>query len=244
GGAVPDRDYYRSQFDLGVFGTDQWFGGSTIILSIGQGELLVTPLQLANTYATFANGGRVHQPNIGLKVTTAGDEGDVIREIGPRVLRDLDIPPEFRQPIEQGLLGVPRRDGSSAGTAWRAFSDVDFPLGSWPVAGKTGTAEVQGRADTSIFAAYGPTDNPGYGIDIDEEPSVAIAVVLEEAGFGSSAAAPVAARILERIATDTVDPARSLKQTEALIVELVAARLEEAEELLAVSGQDSEGALP
>ncbi|NCG36413.1 MAG: hypothetical protein GWP48_02650, partial [Actinobacteria bacterium] len=244
GGAVPDRDYYRSQFDLGVFGTDQWFGGSTIILSIGQGELLVTPLQLANTYATFANGGRVHQPNIGLKVTKAGDEGDVIREIGPRVLRDLDIPPEFRLPIEQGLLGVPRRDGSSAGTAWRAFNDVDFPLGSWPVAGKTGTAEVQGRADTSIFAAYGPTDNPGYEIYIDEEPSVAIAVVLEEAGFGSSAAAPVAARILERIATDTVDSARSLQQTEALIAELVAARLEEEAELLAASGQNSEAALP
>jgi penicillin-binding protein 2 len=244
GGAVPDRDYYRSQFELGVFGTDQWFGGSTIILSIGQGELLVTPLQLANAYATFANGGLVYQPNIGLKLTTAGDESDVVREMGPRLLRDLDIPPEFRLPIEQGLLGVPRRDGSSVGTAWRAFNNVDFPLGSWPVAGKTGTAEVQGKADTSIFAAYGPTDNPGYGIDIAGEPSVAIAVVLEEAGFGSSAAAPVAARILERIATDTVDPARSLEQTEALIAALVAARLEEEEELQATTDPDAEVVLP
>ncbi len=244
GGAVPDRDYYRSQFDLGVFGTDQWFGGSTINLAIGQGELLVTPLQLANTYATFANGGRVHQPNIGLKVTEAGDEDDVIREIGPRVLRDLAMPSEFHEPIEQGLLGVPRSDGSATGTAWRAFSDVDFPLGSWPVAGKTGTAEVNDKADTSLFAAYGPTDNPGYGIFIDEEPSVAIAVALEEAGFGSSAAAPVAARILQRIATDTVDPARSLEQTEALIIELVAARLEEEAELQAALDAETEAALP
>lgn len=242
GGAVPDRDYYQSQYDLGVFGTDKWFGGSTIILAIGQGELLVTPLQLANTYATFANGGEVHQPNIALKVTAAGEEGEVIREIGPRVLRDLDIPDEFREPIEQGLLGVPRSDGRLSGTAWRAFNAVDFPLGSWPVAGKTGTAEVKDKADTSLFAAYGPTDNPGYGIDIDDEPSVSIAVILEEAGFGSSAAAPVAARILEKIATDTVEPARSLEQTEALLAELVAARLEEEAELQATAEGSDENA--
>ncbi len=238
GGAVPDRDYFRSQFDAGVFATSQWLGGNTINLSIGQGELLITPLQLANVYATFANGGVVHQPNIGLRVTTGGEESELVREIGPRILRDLEIPQEFRTPIEQGLLGVPRSDGRFSGTAWRAFNEVGFPLGSWPVAGKTGTAEVNDKADSSLFAAYGPTDNPGYGIFIDEEPSVSIAVILEEAGFGSSAAAPVAARILEKIATDTVEPARSLEQTEALIAELVAARLEEEAELQAAEDGD------
>lgn len=203
-GAVPDRAYYQSQFDLGVFVKSQWFGGDTINLSIGQGELLVTPLQLANAYAAFANGGRLHQPTTVWKVTEAGSPEVTLRAIGPRVLRDLDIPAELHDPVEQGLLGVPSAGGAHRGTAWRAFRDVGFPLSSWPVAGKTGTAEVQGLADTSLFAAYGPVRS---GTD----PEVAIAVVMEEAGFGSAAAAPVAARILSRIAEDSVEPARPVE---------------------------------
>ncbi len=200
-GAVPDREYYQRQFDLGVFGTSQWFGGSTINLSIGQGELLVTPLQLVNTYAAFANGGRLHQPNAVWKVTEAGRPAEVVREIGPRVLRDLEIPAEYHEPIEQGLLFVPRSDGLHRGTAAQAFADVGFPLVAWPVAAKTGTAEVRDKADTSVFVAYGPVRDSA-------EPEVAVAAVLEEAGFGSRSAAPVVARILERIARDSVAPAQ------------------------------------
>ncbi len=213
-GAVPDREYYRGQFDLGVFESSQWFGGSTIILAVGQGELLVTPLQLVNSYATFANGGRLHQPNVLMKVTGAGQTGEVLREIGPRILRDLEMPDEFRDPIEQGLLGVPRSDGRYRGTAWRAFADVGLPA-SWRVAGKTGTAEVQGVADTSLFVAYGPVDVERNGDQT--EPDVAIAVVLEESGFGSVAAAPVAARILDRIARDNVEVVRSSSEVEATV---------------------------
>lgn len=223
GGVVPDRDYYDFQFEEGVFIKDgsQWFGGDTINLSIGQGELLVTPLQLANTYATFANGGLLHQPNMALRVTTP--EGDVVREIGPRVLRDLEIPDEHHRLIEDGLLGVPRSD-SFRGTAWRAFADVDFPLGSWPVAGKTGTAEVKNKADTSLFVAYGPTDYPTYGIDVAGEPEISISVVLEQAGFGSSSAAPVAAAILEKVATDSLPRVQSIDEiTRELAAELAAA---------------------
>ncbi len=223
GGVVPDRDYYDFQFDEGVFIKDgsQWFGGDTINMSIGQGELLVTPLQLANTYATFANGGLLHQPNMASRVTTP--EGDVVREIGPRVLRDLEIPDEYHRLIEDGLLGVPR-SGFYNGTAWRAFAGVDFPVGSWPVAGKTGTAEVNGKADTSLFVAYGPADYPAYGIDVAGEPEIAISVVLEQAGFGSSSAAPVAATILEKVATDSVPRVRSTDEiTRELAAELAAA---------------------
>jgi len=223
GGVVPDRDYYDLQFEEGIFIKDgsQWFGGDTINMSIGQGELLVTPLQLANAYATFANGGVLHQPNVAVRVTTP--DGDVVREIGPRVLRDLEIPDAFHQPIEDGLLGVPRA-GFYNGTAWRAFSDVEFPLGSWPVAGKTGTAEVNRKADTSLFVAYGPTDNPAYGIDVAGEPEIALSVILEQAGFGSSSAAPVAATILERVATDSVPRVQSIdERTRELAAQLTAA---------------------
>ncbi len=74
------------------------------------------------------------------------------------------------------------------GTAFGAFSG--FPLDRFPVAGKTGTAEVGGKQDTSLFTAYAPADNPRY----------VISVVMEEAGLGASAAAPVARRVLEGIA--------------------------------------------
>ena len=80
-------DYYDRQFDAGVFAVDgsQWFAGATINLSIGQGELLVTPLQLANAYATFGNGGALHQPNVAVRVTDP--DGEMVREFGPCVAR-------------------------------------------------------------------------------------------------------------------------------------------------------------
>ena len=156
-GAVPDRDYYDRQFDAGVFAVDgsQWFAGATINLSIGQGELLVTPLQLANAYATFGNGGALHQPNVAVRVTDP--DGEMVGVRAP-VLRDLEIPEEFQAPIEEGLLGATMDTG---GTATRAFGQADFNVWNWPVAGKTGTAEVDLKADTSLFAAYGPVYRPG-----------------------------------------------------------------------------------
>ena len=209
-GAVPDRDYYDRQFDAGVFAVDgsQWFAGATINLSIGQGELLVTPLQLANAYATFGNGGALHQPNVAVRVTDP--DGEMVREFGPRVLRDLEIPEEFQAPIEEGLLGATMDTG---GTATRVFGQADFNVWNWPVAGKTGTAEVDLKADTSLFAAYGPVYRPGSAVAPDTVPEVALSVVMEESGFGSASAAPVAAAIFEHLATDTVPVARSLNET-------------------------------
>ena len=215
GGVVPDRDYFDAQFDAGVFVRDgsQWFGGDTIILAIGQGNLLVTPIQLVNVYATLANGGTVHQPNIVTKIVKP--DGEVVREFGPRVLREIDIPARVLDPIRDGLLTVPSTRNLSFGTAYNSFNSpfgANFPLLSWPVAGKTGTAEVDGKADTSLFVAYGPNDFPELGIDISGEPEIAIVVVLEEAGFGSDSAAPVVAKILEPLATDTIPRARTLDE--------------------------------
>ena len=218
-GVVPDREYFDEQYAAGVFlrDGDQWYAGDTINLSIGQGDLLVTPLQLANVYATFGNGGRLHQPNIAAKVTAA--DGTVVREFGPRVLRDLEIPAEITDPILDGLNGVTRTGAIYNGTASEAFGDVGFPLDRWPVAGKTGTAERDGKADTSLFAAFGPADYPGLGIDVPGEPELAVAVVMEEAGFGSVAAAPVSARIMEPVATGAVPRARTTDEVSALIAD-------------------------
>jgi len=152
-GVVPDRDFFDAQFAAGVAIRDgsQWYAGDTINLSIGQGDLLVTPIQLANAYATIANGGRLHQPNIATKITA--EDGSLVREFVPRVLRDLALTDTVRQPIVDGLLGVPRR-GIPSGTAQRAFNDpnfgVAFPLANWPVAGEdgNGSKERQGRHGT------------------------------------------------------------------------------------------------
>jgi penicillin-binding protein 2 len=183
-GLVPDPDLKKRRHDEKprVFPEGRWFTGDSINMAIGQGDVLVTPLQLANAYATFANGGTRFEPRITARVLDA--DGKPLREEQPKPSGRVDLPPAVRDPILQGLRGVVDRE---EGTAYYSFAG--FPRG-FPVAGKTGTAQVHGKQDTAVFAAFAPADNPQY----------AVSVVLEEAGFGGSAAAPVARRILEGIA--------------------------------------------
>jgi len=210
-GVVPDRDYFDAQAEAGVFLRDgsQWFPGDTIQLAIGQSDLLLTPTQLANVYATIGNGGDLHQINVALRVEqpdTRDADGNLVPgevfEFAPRVLRELDFEPDHLDQVQEGLEGVLTGAG---GTAVAAFAG--FPHGECTVAGKTGTAQVRGKADTSVFAAYGCT-NLG-------EPEIAIAVVLEESGFGSSAAAPVVRNVLEPLANDELPRARTFDEIES-----------------------------
>ena len=207
-GVVPDRDYFDAQAKAGVFLRDgsQWYPGDTIQLAIGQGDLLVTPAQLANLYATVGNGGTLHQITVASRIVEPSVDGEPgeVTEFGARVLRRLEFPADHLAQVQLGLKGVPL-----TGTARGPFAG--FPA-TWAVAGKTGTAQVRGQADTSLFAAYGPV-NSG-------EPEIAVSVVLEEAGLGSAVAAPVTRAILEPVATDSVSRARTLddldrEQTEA-----------------------------
>ncbi len=230
-GVVPDRGYYDYQFDQGVFlrDGDQWFAGDTINLAIGQGNLLVTPLQIANLYAVVASGGKLHQPNIAARIT--GRDGRVLERFGPRLLRELEWSAETAAPLLDGLNGVTAHnlpssaDGAAVlrGTAYAAFNvagsgGVDFPLAAWPVAGKTGTAEKQGQADFAWFAAFGPAPWPERGYSHD--PEVVVAMVLEEAGFGGEVAAPAVARVLLPIATHTVERARTAREVGACYEEV------------------------
>ena len=225
-GIVPDREYYDYQFEQGVFlrSGAQWFAGDTINLAIGQGNLLVTPLQMANVYAVVASGGKVHQPNIATKITDR--DGQVLDEFGPRLVRELEWSAELSGPLLDGLNGVTAYNLPSSasdevllrGTAYEAFNlpgegGVDFPLNGWPVGGKTGTAEKLGKADFAWFVAFGPASWPERGFR--HTPEVVVALVLEEAGFGGAVAAPVAARILYPIAIGTVERARTAKEVDA-----------------------------
>ncbi len=230
-GVVPDKEYYDFQFEQGVFsrGGDQWFAGDTINLSIGQGNLLTTPLQMANLYAVPASGGRLYQPNIATKITDRS--GEVIEEFGPRLLRELDWTAELAAPLLDGLNGVtaynlPSSTGDSSvlrGTAYEAFNlpgegGVNFPLDAWPVAAKTGTAEKQGQADYAWFVAFGPATWPERGFS--HTPEVVVAMVLEEAGFGGDVAAPAVARVLLPIATDTVERALTAAEVDICYTEV------------------------
>jgi penicillin-binding protein 2 len=184
-GTVPDpaSRLARSQENPEAFPNKDWFTGDNVNLAIGQGELLVTPLQLTNAYATLANGGTEFSPSITRGILDRST-GQMTRVFESRVRRQVPLAPEIRQPIVDGLTRVV---ADQEGTASKAF--VGFPLDQFPVAGKTGTAEVDGKADTALFAAFGPVNQPKY----------AVLAVLEESGFGADAAVPLVRQVFEQI---------------------------------------------
>ncbi len=162
-GRIPTPENRRKAYEANpeAFITDQWYTGDNLNTAIGQGDVLVTPLQLAGMYATLANGGAVMQPHVALQITRAKDgtkapgaEGnyDVVHKIDPVEVAHVDIPPEQYSEIFQGLVGVTQDPSGTAAGAWSANPTA------WPFAGKTGTAQVKDKADTSVFAGWGPAD--------------------------------------------------------------------------------------
>lgn len=192
-GRIPTPRQRKAQYEANpdLFLTGDWFTGDNVIMAIGQGDVGVTPLQLANGYATFANGGTRYAPNIARKVTRSGSPESVKRSFEPRINGRVELPEAFRQSMLDGLVGVTTREG---GTATATFSD--FPNDTFPVAGKTGTAQVDKKADTALFSAFGPAYAPEYQVT----------VVLEESGFGGTAAAPVARALFDVFAGVTPMP--------------------------------------
>ncbi|GBC87375.1 Penicillin-binding protein 1A [bacterium HR12] len=163
--------------------------GDFILMTIGQGDTLVTPLQLAVAYAALQNDGRICAPHLLDRVQRP--EGPVVREARVRCKRRLPFPQEDVAYVRQALAEVPR-----SGTAAGAFAG--FPFDQVWVAGKTGTAEVFGRQDTSWFAAMTEADGERH----------VVVVMVEQGGHGSTTAAPIARSIIEGIygleRTDTV----------------------------------------
>ncbi len=170
-----------------------WAIGDSINIAIGQGLVSVTPLQLANAYATFANGGTRYQPRIVRLVSRPRDLArsvvdwrnlEVVEDFAPRKVGEVTYPtPESYSAIYRGLQGV---TASGRGTASGPFSANPT---AWPLAGKTGTAEVDRKADTSVFVAFGPADGA-------TPAEFAVSAILPEAGFGSDASAPLVFSIL------------------------------------------------
>ncbi|MBI3257046.1 MAG: hypothetical protein HYZ59_04580, partial [Actinobacteria bacterium] len=171
-----------------LFPFGDWYVGHNVNFAIGQGETTVTPIQLANAYATFVNGGTRYQPNIALRVDRQAGEGEtptVVRTISPRIARTLALAPEVRGPVLAGLRDVTRFAVTATGDGTVAGVFDGFPLAQYPILGKTGTAQATPKQDTALFVAAAPADAPRY----------VVSVVVEQGGFGSVAAAPVARKI-------------------------------------------------
>jgi penicillin-binding protein 2 len=171
-GRVPDAkwkaDYFANYPEL-----QKWQPGDEVNLSIGQGDLLVTPLQLVDTYAGIANDGKVMRPHILKQVL--GADGKPVLTFKPEVAFDSGTSASNLATMRQGLLSV-ITDGTGKG----AFAG--FPV---QVAGKTGTAQVYGKDDYAWFVGYAPADHPKY----------AVAVLIEQGGHGGSIAGPAARQI-------------------------------------------------
>ena len=175
-GVVPDPAW-----KLDTYG-DYWATGDAVNLSIGQGFLQVTPLQLANAYATIANGGQLLQPYV---VSTIVDGNGQEKTVGERTVRSQL--PVSRATLEalQSALHDQTSDPNGAGS-YKVFGDF-----AWPIAGKTGTAQRSGSETAkphSWFAGFGP-----YGA----QSEIASAVMYESAGEGVSFAAPTTRLIYE-----------------------------------------------
>lgn len=156
-------------------------GGAATQLGIGQGAyLLVSPLQMAVAYAAVANGGTVYHPRLAKAVISP--DGRVMRTIAPSVAGHLSVDPAVLAYIRSGLGDVTLR-----GTAAGAFAG--FPMDKVHVAGKTGTAEVEGQKDTSWFASFGPVENPKYVVIIS----------VPKSGQGALFAAPAAREVWDGI---------------------------------------------
>ena len=156
-----------------------WSVGDNVNLSVGQGDLLANPLQMAVAYAAIANGGRVLRPRLGLRIEDA--TGRALQQLDAPTARRIKISEANRNAILEGLYGAANEPG---GTSTPVFEG--FPI---PIAGKTGTAEHVGKPDQSWYVALAPYPNPKY----------VVAVTDEAGGFGAETAAPMTRRILAEL---------------------------------------------
>ena len=158
----------------------QFRAGDAANFSIGQGDIAVTPLQLARAYAAVANGGTLWVPQVA--AATQNQDGSARTPILPVAAGTVPLTPQVHDFLVQALQGV-----VTSGTASGVFAG--WPQADYPLAGKTGSAEVYGKQATSWFASFGPVTNPRY----------AVVVMVAQAGTGASTAAPASRAIWEAL---------------------------------------------
>ncbi|NTV52265.1 MAG: penicillin-binding protein 2 [Candidatus Firestonebacteria bacterium] len=153
-----------------------WFPGNTVMMSIGQGYMMATPMQMLGSMCAAANGGIVYRPHLLHRVLSAS--GRVIHEVNPEVMIRVGAGPEVWALIQKSLTDVVN---SKRGTGKQAHLEYI------KVAGKTATAQNPHGEDHAAFAAFAPA----------EKPEIAVLVYLENAGGGGAEAAPLARKVME-----------------------------------------------
>lgn len=175
-GVIPNVSFYNHWY-----GEFRWAFSTIRSNSIGQGEVKMTPLQMANLAAIVANEGYFYEPHL---VKSIGDDGPLEKF---KVKKQTMVEAKYYKSIKEGMRGAVNEPG---GTARRARINDEII-----VAGKTGTAQNPHGEDHSVFMAYAPHDNP----------KIAIAVFIENAGFGGTWAAPIASLMMEKYLTGQVN---------------------------------------
>ncbi len=190
-GLVPTLDWRQRYFKTAI--DKLWKPGDSIQLSIGQGDLLVTPLQMARFYALLANGGNLVTPHVLLEVESP--TGTTVPVPARPAPRHVNVDPAALQVVRQGLWEATHL---SFGTSYPIFGR--FPVS---IAGKTGTAEkvvslpgYTGLQDQSWWCGYGPTD----------DAKLVVCAVIENGGHGGTAAAPAAAQVFSSYFNVKVKP--------------------------------------
>jgi penicillin-binding protein 2 len=194
-GLIPDGKWKRLNY------AEPWLTGDTYNMSIGQGFVLATPLQMANTAAVVANRGFLYQPQLVDYITDA--DGKVVRPFQPDLRREVMVEPAHLDTVREGMYGA---------VNWPQGTAPNVRLPNIAVAGKTGTAEFfrdwnkDGQADRdekgnlpthAWFSAFAPY----------QDPEIVVTVFIANGGEGSSVAAPVAARVLRTYFKLDVTPA-------------------------------------
>lgn len=181
-GFVPTSEWKEKKFGK------KWYRGETLPVSIGQGYLLMTPIQLAAMAAGVATDGKIYRPHLVKKILDR--DGKTVKEFQPELLKQVNLKPEYFRMVKEGLFAVVN-ESKGTGAAARLYEVK--------VAGKTGTSQVvkmqdkkgpiaYEHRDHALFVAFAPYD----------KPEVAVAVVVEHGEHGGGAAAPVAGQILRR----------------------------------------------
>ena len=186
-GILPSQEWKKKRFRKPE--QQKWYAGETVSIGIGQGYNAYTPIQLAQATAVIANRGVMFRPHLVNYITdtVTGER----TKIEPTPLRTLDLKPEHLDVIRDAMIGV-----NKEGTGARAFAGAQYIA-----AGKTGTAQVfslkgadykalgvkKELRDHALFIAFAPAD----------EPKIALAILVENGGFGAAAAAPIARLVLD-----------------------------------------------
>ena len=192
-GVLPSRAWKEKRFARAAADARKWYAGDSVSAGIGQGYNTYTPLQLAHAIAAIANGGIAYRPHLIKQITDAGT-GE-IREIQPVIDGRLGVKPENLEIIKSALIGVTREPGGTITNA-RIFATATYVS-----AGKTGTAQLfslkgekyaahrvaERLRDHAWYIAYAPADNP----------TIAIAILVENGGFGGVTAAPIARAVFD-----------------------------------------------